>query len=87
MQVYVPTTSIFFRYEGSDVMWVENRTTIEEGHPILKGREHLVKPIDIDFAVSQTETQRVAIAPASDASDAGAAPEPDPAAPPKKRRA
>lgn len=49
MQIFTPRVSATFRHDGSVRHFVRGRTTIEEGHPILKGREHMVEPLRIDF--------------------------------------
>ncbi|HEX8753226.1 MAG TPA: hypothetical protein VF731_07405 [Solirubrobacterales bacterium] len=65
MQILVPTTSCEFTFDGAVRRWVRGRTTIEEGHPILKGREHLVEPLRIDYPAP--EKKQRATAPASPA--------------------
>jgi hypothetical protein len=49
MQIYVPTVTARFDFGGRRIVLVKGRTTIEEGHPIIEGREHMLEPIGIDF--------------------------------------
>jgi len=49
MRILVPTVTATFEFAGSRVSWVRGRTTIEEGHPIIKGREHMLEPLRLDY--------------------------------------
>lgn len=49
MQIFVPTVTARFDFHGRRVVLVKGRTTIEEGHPIIAGREHMLQPLAIDF--------------------------------------
>lgn len=53
MQLFVPKVSATFRHAGVNVRFIRGRTIIEEGHPILEGRENLVEPIRVDYPVSE----------------------------------
>lgn len=54
MQVFTPKVSSVFAHQGRTVRFVRGRTTIEEGHPILKGREDMVEPLKIDYPVTES---------------------------------
>lgn len=47
--ILVATMSVLFDYEGQRVVLAEGVTTAREGHPVIKGREHLWKPLAVDF--------------------------------------
>lgn len=47
--ILVAKTGAMFDYEGQKVFLVAGRTTVREGHPVLKGREHLFRPLKVDF--------------------------------------
>lgn len=49
MQVFTPRTGAIFEFGGKRVRWVAGQTHIEEGAPILRGRELMVRPIEIHF--------------------------------------
>lgn len=38
---------------GKDISVIEGRTTVREGHPLLKGRETLFEPLVVDYDVEQ----------------------------------
>lgn len=56
MVILTPRQSALFTFQGRRVNWIRGRTTIEEGHPILVGREHMVEPLKIDFPAPVTQT-------------------------------
>lgn len=56
MQILVPKVSATFHWKGSVRHFVRGRTMIEEGHPILKGREHLVEPLRIDYPLPEKKS-------------------------------
>jgi len=47
--ILVAATSATFDWEGQPVLVREGITTAREGHPILKGREHLFKPLEVTW--------------------------------------
>lgn len=47
MVIYTPKSGAIFKYQGKVIRWNAGVTLIEEGAAILKGREHLVKPVTI----------------------------------------
>lgn len=49
--IMVATQGAMFDHEGQRVFLVAGKTTVREGHPILKGRENLFKPLVPDFEV------------------------------------
>lgn len=53
--IYVPTGAAVFEFRGKRVEWIGGRTTIEEGHPILKGRMHMVRPLEVDYPAEQKD--------------------------------
>lgn len=54
MQLFTPKTPMFFKYDGKSVHWTRH-TLIEEGAPILAGREHLVKPVAVQYPAPVVE--------------------------------
>jgi hypothetical protein len=48
-KVLVAATSATFDFEGKRVWLQQGRTTAREGHPVTRGREHLWKPLAVDF--------------------------------------
>jgi hypothetical protein len=48
-KVYVPIESFTIDIDGAPVQFQENRTHVAEGHPVLKGREHLFREMEIEF--------------------------------------
>ena len=57
MQIYVPKVSAVFSWQGATRRWIAGRTTIEEGHPILKGREHMVEPLRVDYPLPAAKSK------------------------------
>lgn len=51
MELLTPKVTATFNYEGRRVRFVKDRTLIQKGHPVLRGRSHMVKPARIDFPV------------------------------------
>lgn len=47
--ILIALDSAFFTHEGQPVTITRGKTTVREGHPILKGRENLFGPITVDF--------------------------------------
>jgi hypothetical protein len=47
--ILVAATSAMFDQDGRRVVIKQGRTTVREGHPITRGREHLFKPFKVDF--------------------------------------
>jgi hypothetical protein len=58
--ILVAATSATFAYEGQTVWLTQGRTTVREGHPILKGREHLFKPFTIDYELPEPKKAETA---------------------------
>lgn len=50
-RILIATDSFSKRYEGADHSFVAGTTRVREGHPILKGIEHLFKPVDAHYEV------------------------------------
>jgi len=63
--ILVALQSAFFTHEGQPVTVIQGRTTVREGHPILRGRENLFGPIGVDYELPS--------APAKTAKSASAA--------------
>lgn len=51
MELLTPKVTAQFDFEGRRVRFVRKQTLIEKGHPILKGRSHMVEPVRVDFPV------------------------------------
>lgn len=51
--ILVAREGAMLEYEGRRVFLNAGKTTVREGHPILKGREHLFEPLAVDFEVEQ----------------------------------
>lgn len=52
-RIMIATQGAMFDYEGQKVFIVEGKTTAREGHPVLKGREGLFKPLVPEFEIEQ----------------------------------
>jgi len=52
-EILIAVESAVFRYEGADVVITKDQTRVRAGHPILKGREHLFRPIDAHYEIEQ----------------------------------
>ena len=50
--LFVATDSANFDYKGQPI-WISSGTVVRAGHPILKGREHLFKPLKVHFDVEK----------------------------------
>jgi len=50
-EILVAATSAVIKVDGVSRRIVKGKTTARRGHKILKGREHLFKPLAIDFDV------------------------------------
>lgn len=50
-RIMVAKESFVTRYEGVDLTFLAGQTRVEEGHPILVGREHLFEPIKAHYEV------------------------------------
>jgi hypothetical protein len=46
-----------FTFEGERIYIHEGVTRVRAGHPILEGREHLFKPIDVHYDVEDTRAR------------------------------
>lgn len=53
MILVTPKISATFLHKGRRVQFIKGRTLIEEGHPILRGREHMVEPVRVDYAIEK----------------------------------
>lgn len=49
--ILVARETAMFVYEGERVYIHEGVTRVREGHPMLEGREHLFKPIDVHWEI------------------------------------
>jgi hypothetical protein len=52
-RVLVATESFAKRWQGADYSFQAGVTRVREGHPMLKGIEHLFEPISADFEFEQ----------------------------------
>jgi hypothetical protein len=73
--ILIATTSALIPYEGREVMIAGGRTTVREGHPILKGREGLFKVLAPDYEV-EAPAAKPPEPPAKPPAKKPAAPEP-----------
>jgi hypothetical protein len=48
MRLFTPRVGATFSHDGKTIRWRPGQL-IEEGSPILKGRETLVRPIEVDY--------------------------------------
>jgi hypothetical protein len=48
-------TSAQFEHAGNTVRIIKGETTVEVGHSILKGREHMFEPLVVDFPVKHAK--------------------------------
>lgn len=49
--IMIATTSALIPFAGREVCIAGGRTTVREGHPILKGREHMFRVLVPDYEV------------------------------------
>lgn len=47
--ILIAAESAMFDFEGRRVFITAGKTTAREGHPVLKGREKLFRPLEVDF--------------------------------------
>ncbi len=47
--ILTPSESFSMSYEGADHAFVQDQTRVRAGHPILRGIEHLFKPIRVHY--------------------------------------
>jgi hypothetical protein len=80
-RLLVPATSATFDFEGKRIWLQQGRTPIvREGHPITRGREHLFKPLVVDFETEVPQETPKAPAPKAPAPKAQQAVQPKPGA-------
>lgn len=48
-EILIADQSVAFEHDGKPCTIIAGKTTARVGNPILKGREHLFKPLVIDF--------------------------------------
>lgn len=51
--IYVARESFSTILKGEHIPVVGGRTRVREGHPLLKGREHLFEPLTVDYEMEQ----------------------------------
>lgn len=51
--ILVANESFSKRFEGADHHFQSGVTRVREGHPILRGVEHLFKPVSADYEFEQ----------------------------------
>lgn len=49
--VYVARESFVTDLDGERITVRKGKTRVREGHPLLRGREHLFKPVDVQYDV------------------------------------
>jgi len=52
-QIYVATSSFTANVDGEIVFVREGIDRVREGHPLLKGREELFAPLDVQYDVEE----------------------------------
>ena len=52
-EILVAVESAVFQFEGADVVITRDVTRVRAGHPILRGREHLFRPLDAHYEIEQ----------------------------------
>lgn len=73
--LFVGTEPCTFDFEGSPV-FIGPGTVVRAGHPILKGREGLFKPLVVHFDV-ETRAEKAEAKAEAKATEKAAAPEPE----------
>ena len=58
--ILVARETAVFVFEGARVVIHEGLTRVRAGHPILEGREHLFRPIDVHYDVEDTRARPAA---------------------------
>lgn len=58
MRIFTPKVGQIFDWNGTTVRWRPGHTLIEEGAAVLKGREHLVKPVKIHHPADEAAPSR-----------------------------
>lgn len=53
--LYIATDSALTRIGGKDVMIEAGQTVVRAGHPLLKGREHMFRPLTVHYDVPEEE--------------------------------
>lgn len=51
--IYVAIQSFTTLLDGAEIAVQRGRTRVREGHPLLRGREHLFEPLKVDYEVEQ----------------------------------
>lgn len=52
-QIFQARESFTVDMDGSPITVVGGTTRVREGHPLLKGREHLFEPVTVHYDVEQ----------------------------------
>jgi hypothetical protein len=52
-QIYIAKESFATEYDGVPISVVAGHTRVREGHPLLRGREHLFEPLGVDYEWEQ----------------------------------
>lgn len=51
--IYVADETFTTTVDGAPVVIRRGKTRVRAGHPVLEGREHLFKPLTVDYDVEQ----------------------------------
>lgn len=57
--IMIATTSALIPFAGREVCIAGGRTTVREGHPILKGREHMFRVLVPDYEVEAPPAKEI----------------------------
>lgn len=52
-RIFIATDSFVTSLDGVDVTVSKGFTRVREGHPLLRGREHLFEPLTVHYEVEQ----------------------------------
>jgi len=56
--ILIATSSAVVHSQDGHRTWIHRgRTTVREGHPILQGREHMFRPLTVDYEWPEADTE------------------------------
>jgi len=50
-RIFIAKESFAMNFNGADISVIAGSTRVREGHPLLKGPEHLFEPINVHYDV------------------------------------